>query len=65
VLAVEIGDFARFQRPAKLAGGLGLVPSLDQSGESCQGAITKTGSGNARRLLVEAARHYLPRPGVA
>ena len=41
------------------------MPSLDQSGESRrQGAITKTGSGYARRLLVEAAWHYLPRPSV-
>ena len=63
VLCLEIGDFARFPRPAKLSGWLGLVPSLDQSGESRrQGAITKTGSGYARRLLVEAAWHYLPRP---
>lgn len=63
VLCLEIGDFGRFQRPAKLAGWLGLVPSLDQSGESRrQGAITKTGSGHARRLLVEAAWHYLPQP---
>ena len=63
VLSLEVGDFARFPRPAKLAGWLGLVPSLDQSGESRrQGAITKTGSGYARRLLVEAAWHYLPRP---
>ena len=65
VLCLEIGDFARFPRPAKLAGWLGLVPSLDQSGESRrQGAITKTGSGYARRLLVEAAWHYLPQPSV-
>jgi transposase len=63
VLTLEIGDFGRFPRPAKLAGWLGLAPSLDQSGESRrQGAITKTGSGYARRLLVEAAWHYLPRP---
>lgn len=62
-LALEVGDFPRFARPAKLAGWLGLVPSLEQSGESRrQGAITKTGSGYARRLLVEAAWHYLPRP---
>jgi len=65
VLCLEIGDFARFQRPAQLASWLGLVPSLNQSGESSsQGPITKTGSGIARRLLVEAAWHYLPRPGV-
>jgi len=64
VLALEIGDFARLPRPAQLASWLGLVPSLDQSGESRrQGAITKTGSGYARRLLVEAAWHYLRQPG--
>lgn len=58
-LTLEIGDFHRFSRPAKLAGWLGLVPSLDQSGESRrQGAITKSGSGYARRLLVESAWHY-------
>jgi transposase len=63
VLALEIGDFTRFPRPAKLAGWLGLVPSLDQSGESRrQGAITKTGSGYARRLLVEAAWQYARHP---
>jgi transposase len=63
VLALEIGDFARFRRPAQLASWLGLVPSLDQSGESRrQGAITKTGSSYARRLLVEAAWHYLRQP---
>ena len=63
VLCLEIGDFGRFQRPAQLASWLGLVPSLDQSGESRrQGAITKTGSSYARRLLVEAAWHYLRQP---
>jgi transposase len=65
VLCLEVGEWTRFPRPAKLASWLGLVPSLDQSGESRrQGAITKTGSGYARRLLVEAAWHYLPRPSV-
>ena len=65
VLCLEIGEFDRFQRPAQLASWLGLVPSLDQSGESRrQGAITKTGSGYARRLLVEAAWHYLRQPHV-
>jgi transposase len=65
VLALEVGDFARFPRPSQLVSWLGLVPTLDQSGESLRrGAITKTGSGYARRLLVEAAWHYLPRPSV-
>jgi transposase len=64
-LCLEIGDFARFQRPAQLASWLGLVPSLNQSGESSShGSITKTGSGYARRLLVEAAWQYIPRPSV-
>jgi transposase len=65
VLCLEIGDFHRFQRPAQLASWLGLVPSLDQSGESRrQGSITKTGSGYARRLLVEASWHYLRQPRI-
>jgi transposase len=65
VLCLEVGDFARFARPARLASWLGLVPALDQSGERRhQGAITKTGSGYARRLLVEAAWHYLRRPRI-
>ena len=64
-LALEIGDFHRFQRPTQLASWLGLVPSLDQSGESRrQGAITKTGSGYARRLLVESAWHYAREPRI-
>src|SRR5437667_2045080 len=65
VLCLEIGDWQRFARPAQLASWLGLVPSLDQSGESrLQGSITKTGSSYARRLLVEAAWHYLREPRI-
>ena len=65
MLCLEIGDFRRFQQPAQLASWLGLVPTLDQSGESRrQGAITKTGSGYARRLLVESAWHYLREPRI-
>lgn len=64
-LCLEIGDFARFENPRKLSSWLGLVPTLDQSGESRrQGAITKTGSSHARRLLVEAAWHYLREPRI-
>lgn len=58
-LAAEIGDFTRFARPAQLMSYLGLVPSEYSSGQTRrQGAITKTGSRHARRLLVEAAWHY-------
>lgn len=65
-LQLEIIDWQRF-RPARLAAWLGLVPSLQQSGETTtRGPITKTGSQHARRLLVEAAWHYQrpPRIGV-
>jgi transposase len=43
-----------------------LVPSENSSGEKRRrGANTKSGSRHARRLLVEAARHYrrMPRKG--
>lgn len=57
---LELGtDWQRFEKPTRLGSWLGLTPSLNQSGESSrQGAITKTGSGLARRLLVQAAWHY-------
>ncbi len=61
------GDWQRFARASALSAWLGLIPSLHQSGESSQqGSITKTGSGFARRLLVESAWHYgrPPRIGV-
>jgi transposase len=62
-LATEVGDFGRFQRPGQLMSYLGLVPSENSTGESRrQGAITKTGSRHARRLLVEAAWHYRKTP---
>jgi transposase len=63
-ICLEVGDWQRFARPAKLASWLGLVPSLEQSGESQHsGSITKSGSGYARRLLVEAAWQYARPPG--
>jgi transposase len=56
-LTVELGDWTRF-RPHSLGPFLGLTPSEDSSGQRRrQGAITKTGNSNARRLLVEAAWH--------
>jgi len=66
-LHLELGaDWKRFATAPALSAWLGLTPSLNQSGESShQGAITKTGSTLARRLLVESAWHYsrLPRLG--
>jgi len=59
------GDWERFGRAPQLAAWLGLTPSLNQSGESSrQGAITKTGSTLARRLLVESAWHYSREPRI-
>src|SRR3954454_3344458 len=59
-LHLELGaDWTRFATAPALSAWLGLTPSLTQSGESSrQGAITKTGSMLARRLLVESAWHY-------
>jgi transposase len=59
------GDWDRFRSPRQLGSWLGLTPSLEQSGESeARGQITKTGSGIARRLLVEAAWHYTREPRI-
>jgi transposase len=64
-LCAEIGDFERFARAEQLMSYVGLVPSETSSGEQRRlGAITKTGSGHARRLLVEAAWHYRKRPAL-
>jgi transposase len=54
-LAVEIGDWDRFDG-SSIGAYLGLVPTESSSGASrSQGSITKTGNTHARRLLVEAA----------
>ena len=64
-LCAEIGDFERFARPGQLMSYVGLVPSENTTGQQRRlGSITKTGSGHARRLLVEAAWHYRKRPQV-
>lgn len=55
----ELGDISRFDSPRQLMGYLGLVPSEHSSGpRRRQGAITKTGNGHARRVLVEAGWNY-------
>jgi transposase len=62
-LCAEIGDFERFARPEQLMSYVGLVPSESTTGAQRRlGSITKTGSGHARRLLVEAAWHYRKTP---
>jgi transposase len=62
-LCAEVGEFGRFEKAGQLMSYLGLTPSEHTSGEKRrQGAITKTGSRHARRLLVEAAWHYRRAP---
>lgn len=64
-LAVEIGDWSRLTGRS-IGAYLGLVPSEYSSGATrTQGAVTKTGNGHARRLLIEAAWHHRApyRPG--
>ena len=42
---------------------VGVVPSENTTGQQRRlRSITKTGSAHARRLLIEAAWHYRPRP---
>ena len=55
----ELGDLSRFDKPSQLMAYLGLVPSEHSSGQSIKrGAITKTGNGHVRKVLVEAAWAY-------
>jgi len=55
----ELGDLTRFDSPRELVGFLGLAPGEYSSGSRRrQGAITKTGNGHVRRLLVESAWAY-------
>ena len=58
-LVVEIGDFRRFATAEQFMAFLGLVPSEHSSGNKRRlGAITKTGNGHLRRLVVESSWHY-------
>lgn len=59
ILLAELGDISRFDSPKQLMAYLGLVPSEHSSGgRRRQGAITLTGNGHARRVLVESAWSY-------
>jgi transposase len=64
-LGAEIGDFERFARAEQLSSYVGLVASESTTGQQRRlGSIIKTGSGHARRLLVEAAWHYRKTPAI-
>jgi len=58
-IVAEMGDLRRFPHPQQFMAALGLVPSENSSGGNRhQGAITKTGNGHARKMLVESAWCY-------
>jgi transposase len=58
-VVAELGDLRRFASAPQLMAYLGLVPSEHSSGpRQSRGAITKTGNGHVRRVLVEAAWTY-------
>jgi transposase len=58
-IVAEIGDLHRFASAPQLMAYLGVVPSEHSSGGTrSRGAITKTGNGHVRRVLVEAAWTY-------
>lgn len=58
-IVAELGDLRRFPHPRDLMGYLGLVPGEYSSGNTRRpGALTKTGNGHVRRILIEAAWNY-------
>jgi transposase len=58
-VVAELGDLKRFARRHEPMGYLRLVPSEHSTGSRRrQGAITKTGNGHVRRVLIEAAWNY-------
>ena len=62
VLAVT-GDIRRFETPRQLMAYFGLVPAEHSSGGAIRrGGITKTGDGEVRRVLVQAAWAYRFKP---
>jgi transposase len=60
LIAVEIGDIARFPTAGQLCSYAGLVPSMHASGGKVRmGALTKQGSKWLRWILVECALHAI------
>ncbi len=59
MLVAELGEMSRFEKATQMSAFVGLTPSESSSGcKRRQGAITKTGNGHVRRLLVECAQAY-------
>jgi transposase len=58
-ILTELGDIRRFKTAPGLMAYAGLVPSERSSGQVFRrGSITKSGSQELRRVLVEASWHY-------
>jgi len=65
IIAVEVGDLSRFRSAPELMSYAGAVPSeYSSGGKTSRGAITKTGNGHLRRVIVEAAWAYRYRPAI-
>lgn len=63
-ILTELGDIRRFRTAPGLMAYAGLVPSERSSGQVFRrGSITKSGSRELRRILVEASWHYRRRSG--
>lgn len=64
-IAVEIGNFSRFEQAKQLMGYAGCTPSEYSTGGSRrQGAITKSGNAHVRRIVYEVAWAYRHRPAL-
>ena len=66
VLATELVDWRRFERPGQLACYLGLVSREDSSGNRQRlGSITKAGNSHCRHVLIQAGWSYRHRPQIS
>ena len=66
VLATEIVDWRRFDKPTQLFAYLGFVPREDSSGQSHRrGSITKAGNSHCRHALIQAAWSYRHKPALS
>jgi transposase len=65
VLATELVDWRRFDRPTQLMAYIGLVSRENSTGaRERKGSITKAGNQHCRHILVQAAWSYRHRPQV-
>jgi len=59
IIAAEIGDIARFESACKLRGYTGLVPRVDQSGETRRtGPLVKHANRFLRWALIQTAQNF-------